>query len=79
MIEHNSVQLIEQKKASIVFMGETPRFANDNLGWIGMGDNLGSVDNTPYYALNSSTRVGSDKLVESRLGKTISFNQSVSH
>src|SRR5690606_7109594 len=29
-------ELIITKKAGILFIGETPRFANENLGWIGL-------------------------------------------
>ena len=31
-------------KAKIVFMGETARFANDNLGWIGLGEEVGKLN-----------------------------------
>ena len=30
-------QLLNDKKVDIIFVGETPRFANENLGWIGLG------------------------------------------
>jgi mannose-1-phosphate guanylyltransferase len=46
-------QLARQRKAGIVFMGETPRFPNENLGWIGLGDQAGSVDGLPYYHFRS--------------------------
>ncbi len=39
------------KKANILFVGETPRFANENLGWIGLGDELGKVGERPFYRL----------------------------
>lgn len=48
-------QLIAEKKAEIIFMGETPRFANENLGWIGLGPQVGAVDDTPYYGFESLT------------------------
>ncbi len=37
----------------VIFIGETPRFANENLGWIELGDELGRIDETPYYAFRS--------------------------
>jgi mannose-1-phosphate guanylyltransferase len=46
-------KLLEQKKAMILFMGETPRFANDNLGWIGLGEKLGTLEGLPYYRFGS--------------------------
>lgn len=45
--------LLEQDEAKIVFMGETPRFANENLGWIGLGEELGKAQGRPYYAFKS--------------------------
>ncbi|MCB8968300.1 MAG: mannose-1-phosphate guanylyltransferase [Ardenticatenaceae bacterium] len=45
--------LLQQGAANIVFMGETPRFANDNLGWIGLGEKLGESDGQPYYRFGS--------------------------
>lgn len=45
--------LVSADKAKIVFMGETPRFANNNLGWIGLGQELGQVSGLPYYAFES--------------------------
>ena len=46
-------RLIEQDAAKIIFIGETPRFANENLGWIEMGQRLGEVHGRPYFAFNS--------------------------
>jgi mannose-1-phosphate guanylyltransferase len=48
-------QLLSDKKASILFVGETPRFANENLGWIGLGKELGRVGERPFYAFDSLT------------------------
>lgn len=48
-------QLLAQKQANILFIGETPRFANDNLGWLGLGEQVGTVDDMPYYGYNSLT------------------------
>src|SRR5262249_37063090 len=38
--------LISQKADRIVFLGETPRFPSENLGWIEQGEKLGQVDTT---------------------------------
>ncbi|MGD8806883.1 MAG: sugar phosphate nucleotidyltransferase [Chloroflexota bacterium] len=46
-------ELISDDRAKIVFMGETPRFANSNLGWIGLGQPLGQVSELPYHAFES--------------------------
>lgn len=46
-------KLIASNKAKILFIGETPRFANDQLGWIGLGEELGSINGRPYYGFDS--------------------------
>ncbi len=46
-------RLIRQNEAKIVYMGETPRFANENLGWIELGERLGKIDGQPYYRFKS--------------------------
>jgi mannose-1-phosphate guanylyltransferase len=46
-------KLIASQQAKIIFMGETPRFANDQLGWIGLGEEQGSVNGRPYYGFKS--------------------------
>lgn len=48
-------KLLEKKAANILFMGETPRFANENLGWLGLGEKLGDIDGQPYYRFDSLT------------------------
>ncbi len=48
-------QIVANGEAKIVFMGETPRFANDNLGWIGLGKRCGEVDGTSYFGFDSLT------------------------
>lgn len=48
-------ELLAQKQAEILFIGETPRFANQNLGWLGLGKQLGDIDGQPYYGFNSLT------------------------
>jgi mannose-1-phosphate guanylyltransferase len=45
--------LIVEDRARIVFMGETARFANNNLGWIGLGDKAGEMNGRPYYEFKS--------------------------
>jgi mannose-1-phosphate guanylyltransferase len=47
--------LVRCRDADILFIGETPRFANENLGWIGIGEFGGRVDDLPYYAFRSLT------------------------
>ncbi|MCP4423753.1 MAG: mannose-1-phosphate guanylyltransferase [Chloroflexi bacterium] len=47
--------LLRQKEADILFIGETPRFANENLGWLGLGEQLGAVNGQPYYRFGSLT------------------------
>ncbi|CUS02236.2 conserved protein of unknown function [Candidatus Promineifilum breve] len=47
--------LVAQGQAEILFIGETPRFANENLGWIGLGEAAGMVGETPYYSFQSLT------------------------
>ena len=46
-------KLIAAQKAKILFMGETPRFANDQLGWIGLGEEKGAINGRPYFGFNS--------------------------
>ncbi len=48
-------KLLQQKQADILFIGETPRFANENLGWLGLGEQLGSIDGQPYFRFGSLT------------------------
>lgn len=46
-------QLVEEDPDRMVFIGEKPRFANENLGWIELGDQLGEALGTPYYSYRS--------------------------
>jgi mannose-1-phosphate guanylyltransferase len=46
-------KLIRDDEAEIIFIGETPRFANENLGWIHLGEAQGKVDGRAYYAFRS--------------------------
>jgi mannose-1-phosphate guanylyltransferase len=48
-------QLLSNDTARIFFIGETPRFANENLGWIGLGNDNKSNSNTPCYQFKSLT------------------------
>jgi mannose-1-phosphate guanylyltransferase len=45
--------LVLEEKAKMVFMGETARFANNNLGWIGLGEKAGEVNERPYFEFKS--------------------------
>jgi mannose-1-phosphate guanylyltransferase len=44
---------VKNNQAQIVFMGETPRYANENLGWIELGRKLGAAAGHPYYERKS--------------------------
>ncbi|MFQ5401149.1 MAG: sugar phosphate nucleotidyltransferase [Anaerolineae bacterium] len=50
---HAAEHLLRQQKSRILFIGETPRFANQNLGWLGLGAKAGEVDGQPYYQFES--------------------------
>jgi mannose-1-phosphate guanylyltransferase len=45
--------LLAANPSRVIFIGETPRFANENLGWIELGDELGRIDDTPYFSFRS--------------------------
>ncbi len=45
--------LTSTRRARIVFIGETARFANNNLGWIRLGEQKGEVAGRPYFAFDS--------------------------
>lgn len=47
--------LIAQNKAKIVFVGESPRFPNANLGWIRLGEKLGELSGRAYFKFGSLT------------------------
>lgn len=49
----SSETLMKKGQAKIMFIGETPRFANANLGWLGLGEQIGEIDNQPYYQFDS--------------------------
>lgn len=46
-------KLIKVDPQRLVFIGEKPRFANENLGWIELGEDLGKIDDVPYYSFRS--------------------------
>lgn len=48
-------QLVRQGEGKIIFMGETPRFANDNLGWLDFAARAGTIGTTPYFQFGSLT------------------------
>lgn len=50
-----AAELLREQAARIMFVGETPRFANDNLGWIGLGERRGEVNGRAYYGFESLT------------------------
>jgi mannose-1-phosphate guanylyltransferase len=45
--------ILEREVAEIALIGERPRFANTNLGWIGLGEQLGTAVGQPYFACDS--------------------------
>ncbi|MGC1375106.1 MAG: sugar phosphate nucleotidyltransferase [Anaerolineales bacterium] len=46
-------KLIEDNPDRIIFMGEVPRFASENLGYIEHSEELGRIDGEPYYGFQS--------------------------
>lgn len=46
-------ELIVEDPNRIIFLGEVPRFASENLGYIEHGNEIGSVWNIPYYEFKS--------------------------
>jgi mannose-1-phosphate guanylyltransferase len=45
--------ILENNPDRIVFVGEKPRFPNENLGWIEMGDRLGDFNGEAFYSYKS--------------------------
>ena len=45
--------LVERDPKRMVFLGEKPRYASENLGWIELGDKLGEHEGMPYYGFRS--------------------------
>ncbi|MFN8529732.1 MAG: sugar phosphate nucleotidyltransferase [Anaerolineae bacterium] len=48
-----SQRLLEENPDRIIFLGEIPRFPNENLGWIEHGQELGRINDMPYYRYQS--------------------------
>lgn len=46
-------QLVEQKPDQVIFIGQKPRFASENLGWIEQGEEKGRANDVPYFAFHS--------------------------
>ncbi len=45
--------LVEADPERMVFIGEKPRYASENLGWIELGPKLGEEHGVPYHAFRS--------------------------
>jgi mannose-1-phosphate guanylyltransferase len=45
--------LVEADPQRMVFLGEKPRYASENLGWIELGERLGEHAGTPYFGFRS--------------------------
>jgi mannose-1-phosphate guanylyltransferase len=45
--------LVQADPQRMVFLGEKPRYASENLGWIELGDRLGEQAGMPYYGFRS--------------------------
>jgi mannose-1-phosphate guanylyltransferase len=45
--------LVEANPNRMVFIGEKPRYASENLGWIELGQEQGQHEGMPYYAFRS--------------------------
>lgn len=43
-------KLIEENPQRFVFMAERPRFANNNLGWMKVGEKVGEIDDQEYFS-----------------------------
>ncbi|MCU0678954.1 MAG: sugar phosphate nucleotidyltransferase [Planctomycetes bacterium] len=42
--------LIKEQSQRFIFLGERPRFANNNLGWIKVGEKIADFKGTDYYS-----------------------------
>jgi mannose-1-phosphate guanylyltransferase len=45
--------IITEQQTKMVYLGETPRFANSNIGWIGLGNQQGTMNGRPFFAYQS--------------------------
>ncbi len=43
-------QIVNEQKDVVVFVGQKPRFANQNLGYIEFGEEIGSYNDLPVYS-----------------------------
>lgn len=48
-----AAKILEKDKEKIVFMGQSSRFASQNLGWIEFGDELDKVGDIPVFKFKS--------------------------
>lgn len=46
-------KLINKNKKKIIFIGQKPRFASQNLGWIKFGENVSSLDDIKIYSFEN--------------------------
>jgi mannose-1-phosphate guanylyltransferase len=45
--------LVQENPERMVFLGEKPRYASENLGWIELAEQLGEAAGMPYYGFSS--------------------------
>jgi mannose-1-phosphate guanylyltransferase len=45
--------LVRENPERMVFLGEKPRYASENLGWIELAEQLGEAAGMPYYGFSS--------------------------
>ena len=48
-----SEKLINQKKDKIIFIGQKPRFASQNLGWVKLGEKLFQKEGIDFYSFEN--------------------------
>lgn len=48
-------KLIQEQPARFVFIGETPRFANNNLGWINIGKKVNNLEDLDLFSFKGWT------------------------
>jgi mannose-1-phosphate guanylyltransferase len=48
----NGEKLIDENPQRFVFLAEKPRFANNNLGWMKLGEKKGEVNGQEYYGFS---------------------------
>lgn len=57
-------QFILQDSEKIIFIGEKPQFANENLGWIEIGEEIDSIEGQKLYKREAFTYRPDKKLAE---------------